>query len=71
MKFTDGYWQMRPGHQAFYPVQAYEIETGRDSLTVHAAAKKNRISHHKNFPITPMEAFLDELVRYRNPYRMK
>ena len=42
MKFTDGYWQMRPGNQAFYPVQAYDIETSPDALTVHAATRKIR-----------------------------
>jgi alpha-D-xyloside xylohydrolase len=40
MKFTDGYWQMRPGNQAFYAVQAFEIESSPDALTVHAATKK-------------------------------
>ncbi len=36
MKFTDGYWLLRKGVTAFNPAQAYEIETGPDSLTVHA-----------------------------------
>ncbi len=39
MKFTDGYWLLRQGVQAYHPAQAYEIETGPDSMTVHAPTK--------------------------------
>ena len=39
MKFTDGYWLVRKGVQAFHPSQAYEVETAPDSLTVHAPTK--------------------------------
>ena len=27
MKFTDGYWLLKRGVQAYHPAQAYEIET--------------------------------------------
>jgi alpha-D-xyloside xylohydrolase len=37
MKFTDGYWNLRKGVKAFFPVQAAEVEAGTDTLTVHAA----------------------------------
>ncbi|GAA1968036.1 alpha-xylosidase [Catenulispora subtropica] len=36
MKFTDGYWMMRPGVQAAYPVQVLDGDVGPDSLVVHA-----------------------------------
>ena len=35
MKFTDGYWMMRPGVQAAYPAQVLDGEIGTDSLVVH------------------------------------
>ena len=40
MKFTDGYWEMRPGHTPFYAAQPHEIEMGPDTLTVYAATKR-------------------------------
>jgi alpha-D-xyloside xylohydrolase len=40
MKFTDGYWKMREGVSPHYAEQVHEIETGPDSITVHAPAKK-------------------------------
>jgi len=40
MKFTDGYWMIRKGVQAFYPAQAYDVETARDSFTVYAPTKQ-------------------------------
>jgi alpha-D-xyloside xylohydrolase len=40
MKFTDGYWQVRKGVKAFHPAQAYEIESGPDSLTVYATTRR-------------------------------
>jgi alpha-D-xyloside xylohydrolase len=40
MKFTDGYWQMRPGYTPNYAAQAREIEIDADALTVYAPAKK-------------------------------
>ncbi|MBN2085200.1 MAG: alpha-xylosidase [Anaerolineales bacterium] len=39
MKFTDGYWSLRKGITARYPVQVWEVETGSDSLTVYAPTK--------------------------------
>jgi alpha-D-xyloside xylohydrolase len=40
MKFTDGYWQMRPGFTPYYAVQVHEVETKADALTVYAATRK-------------------------------
>jgi alpha-D-xyloside xylohydrolase len=36
VKFTDGYWIMRPGVQAAYPAQVLDADLGPDSLVVHA-----------------------------------
>jgi alpha-D-xyloside xylohydrolase len=40
MKFTDGYWRIRPGVQAFYPAQVYDVETGPGSLTIYAPTRR-------------------------------
>jgi alpha-D-xyloside xylohydrolase len=39
VKFTDGYWNLRKGVVAHYPVQAGEIEATRDTLTVYTPTK--------------------------------
>ncbi len=39
MRFTDGYWQMRPGVTPFYAAQVYDVETDADSLTVYAPTR--------------------------------
>jgi alpha-D-xyloside xylohydrolase len=36
MKFTDGFWQLRPGVTALYAAEAYDIVAGEHSLTVTA-----------------------------------
>ncbi len=40
MKFTEGFWRMRPGVTPYYPVQVYEVEIELDSLTVYAATRQ-------------------------------
>ncbi|MCL6430605.1 MAG: hypothetical protein K6V36_07040 [Anaerolineae bacterium] len=40
MKFTDGYWQMRPGVTPHYPAQVYEVQVGPDALTVYAPTRR-------------------------------
>ena len=42
MKFTDGYWQMRPGVTPHYPAQVHEVEVEPDALTVYAPTKRAR-----------------------------
>jgi alpha-D-xyloside xylohydrolase len=39
VKFTDGFWQMRPGVQALYAAQAYDIEESDRSLVVTAPTR--------------------------------
>lgn len=40
MKFTDGYWQTRPGCEPHFAAQAYDVEADAESLTVYAPTKK-------------------------------
>ncbi|MGN6127431.1 MAG: alpha-xylosidase, partial [Humibacter sp.] len=39
MRFTDGFWQLRPGVHALYAQEAYDIEPEGDSLVVTAPSK--------------------------------
>jgi alpha-D-xyloside xylohydrolase len=43
MKFTDGYWQMRPGVTPYYAVHVHDVETTPGSLTVYAPTR--RVNH--------------------------
>src|SRR6476469_798515 len=43
MKFTDGYWLMRPGVRAHFPAQVHEVEIEPDALTAYGATK--RLNH--------------------------
>jgi alpha-D-xyloside xylohydrolase len=40
MKFTDGYWQMRPGITPHYAVQVHNVEIEAGALTLYAATQK-------------------------------
>jgi alpha-D-xyloside xylohydrolase len=42
MKFTDGRWLLRPGVQAFHPVEVLDAETGPGTLIVRAAVRQVR-----------------------------
>lgn len=65
MKFTDGYWQMRPGFTPNFAAQAYDVETDGQALTVYAPTRviQNR-GHTLNLPMltvrysTPMEGVI-------------
>lgn len=39
MKFTDGFWQLRPGVDALYAQEAYEIVPGENRITVTAPTR--------------------------------
>lgn len=39
MKFTDGFWQLRPGVTALYAQEAYDLWPGEDTLTVTAPTR--------------------------------
>src|SRR5215211_5405453 len=40
IKFTDGYWHMRPGITPYFPIQVHEVEIAPDALTVFGATKR-------------------------------
>jgi alpha-D-xyloside xylohydrolase len=42
MKFTDGRWLLRPGVEAFHPVEVLDVETGPGTLVVRAAVRPIR-----------------------------
>jgi alpha-D-xyloside xylohydrolase len=42
MRFTDGYWLLRPGVHAAYPVEVLDVQTSADSLTVSAPTQPVR-----------------------------
>ncbi|HSJ89295.1 MAG TPA: alpha-xylosidase [Anaerolineales bacterium] len=39
MKFTDGYWQMRPGFEAHYAAQVHEVEIESGAMTISAPTR--------------------------------
>ena len=52
MKFTDGYWQMRPGMLPHYAAQVHEAIIEKDSLTVFAPiGKLQERGHTVNQPL--------------------
>src|SRR5215211_4999178 len=62
MKFTDGYWQMRPGMMPHYAAQVHEVIPEQDSLIVYApVGKLQERGHTVNQPLltirfsSPME----------------
>ncbi|WP_238008986.1 alpha-xylosidase [Dactylosporangium sp. AC04546] len=40
MKFTDGYWQLRPGVEALYPVHVRDVAVSAERLSVYAPTKR-------------------------------
>ncbi len=40
MKFTDGYWMIRPGMTPHYAVHVYDVDVESDALMVYAATKR-------------------------------
>jgi alpha-D-xyloside xylohydrolase len=46
MKFTDGYWEMRPGMKPHYAAQVHEVLIEEDALTVFAPIGKLRERGH-------------------------
>jgi alpha-D-xyloside xylohydrolase len=52
MKFTDGYWHMRPGVTAHFPAQVHDVEVTADALTIYAPTKKlNHRGDTLNLPL--------------------
>ncbi|WP_447008107.1 alpha-xylosidase [Saccharothrix isguenensis] len=42
MKFSDGYWLLRPGVEAAHPVQVHDVTTGNGEVVVHASTRPIR-----------------------------
>ena len=42
MKFTDGYWQMRPGVTPHYPAQVHEVQVEPDALKDRRSSQECR-----------------------------
>lgn len=66
MKFTDGFWQIRPGIQAHYASEAYDIEAASDSLTVYATTRRiNQRGDTLNLPVLTvrLSSPLENVVR--------
>jgi alpha-D-xyloside xylohydrolase len=40
MKFTDGYWHMRPGITPHFPIHVHDVEIEPDALTIYGATKR-------------------------------
>jgi alpha-D-xyloside xylohydrolase len=60
MKFSDGYWQMRPGVSPHYAAQVHEVVIEADALTVFApVGKLKERGHTVNQPLLT--------VRYSSP----
>src|SRR5689334_22022515 len=52
MKFTDGYWQMRPGFIPHYAAQVHEVTVEKDTLRVYAPiGKVEERGHTINQPL--------------------
>ena len=46
MKFTDGYWHIRPGVTPYYPAHVHEVEVEPGALTVYGPTK--RLTHRSD-----------------------
>ena len=60
MKFTDGFWLMRPGVTPIFPVQVHEVEVEPDALTVYGAPR--RLAHRADTLDLPLLT-----VRFSSP----
>jgi alpha-D-xyloside xylohydrolase len=60
MKFTDGFWQMRPGVTPHFPVQVHEVEVEPDALIVYGATRQ--LTHRSNTLDIPLLT-----VRFSSP----
>jgi len=79
MKFTDGYWQMRPNLTPHYATQVHEVTVEDDKLTVYAPiGKLQERGHTVNQPLltvhfsSPMENVIRvELIHHKGTNRRK
>ncbi|NYI03643.1 alpha-xylosidase [Allostreptomyces psammosilenae] len=58
MKFTDGFWQMRPGHTAAHATEIRDVDASDGRLTLYAAVKRvQRRGDTLNTPLLTVELF--------------
>lgn len=68
MKFTDGYWNMRPDVRAHFATEVHQVDVAADSLTVYAPTQS---LHHRgdtlNLPLLTVELSspLENVIRVR------
>ena len=62
MKFTDGYWQIRPGVTPHYPAQVHEVDVDADAGTLTVYAPTKRLNHRGDTLNLPMIT-----VRFSSP----
>lgn len=56
MKFTDGYWGIRAGVTAHWPVHVHEVETDADSMTVYGPTRRlNHRGDTLNLPLLTVQ----------------
>ena len=60
MKFTDGYWHIRPGVTPYYPAHVHEVEVEPGALTVYGPTK--RLTHRSDTLNLPLLT-----VRFSSP----
>ncbi len=68
MKFTDGYWEIRPGHTPYYAVQPHQVEIDTHTLTVYAATKQlTGRGDTLNLPLLTVQfsAPMEDVIRVR------
>jgi alpha-D-xyloside xylohydrolase len=62
MKFTDGYWQIRPGVTPYYPAEVHEVEFDQSSGSMTVYSPTKRINHRGDTLNLPMLT-----VRFSSP----
>ncbi|WP_291379361.1 alpha-xylosidase [Demequina sp.] len=68
MKFTDGFWQLRPGVTAAYAQEAYDVTADGDSIVVTAPAKRIQTRGNVlNLPVltTTLTPVADGVIKVR------
>jgi alpha-D-xyloside xylohydrolase len=68
MKFTDGYWQIRPGVRPYYAVHVHEVEADENGLTVYAPTKQlNHRGDTLNLPLLTvhLSSPMENVIRVR------
>jgi alpha-D-xyloside xylohydrolase len=68
MKFTDGYWHIRPNVTPHYPIHVHEVESDPDGLTVYGPTKRlNHRGDTLNLPVLTVQfsSPMENVIRVR------